>query len=408
MSTLKGKIIAILLVVIVAAGAYIAGAQISGAKKANAEPVVANSSSKLIAADQNSVTSIYNAASPAVVEIDITQQTTGFFGDSTQEGLGSGIVLDKNGDILTNDHVVNGATSVSVKFSNDNSVTAQVLGTDPIKDLAVVKVDASAVAGITPLAFGDSSQLTPGETAIAIGNPYGLDNTISIGIISGLDRSLDNMSGLIQTDAELNPGNSGGPLLDGNGNVIGINDAIETSTSGGWTGIGFAIPSNTAQNELATLEAGKTVTHPWMGISGETLTAALAKQIGITTNQGVYVVNVVSGSPAEKAGLKGSNVDASGLPTGGGDIITAVDGNAVTTIEGLQSYIAGKNVGDVINLTVLRGGSTTSIQVTLAAMPANLSSGNNQTPTPQIPTPGNGGRGWRNYQTPGNNGNSSN
>ncbi len=402
MNSLKGKIIAILVVIIVAAGAYIAGAQISGAKQASAAPVVSNNAGKLIDATQSSVTSIYNAASPAVVEIDTTQQASGFFGDSLEQGLGSGIVVDNNGDILTNNHVVSGSTSVTVKFINGNTVTGQVLGTDAIKDLAVVKVDASAVSGITPLTFGDSSQLTPGETAIAIGNPYGLDDSISIGIISGINRSLDNMTGLVQTDASLNPGNSGGPLLDSNGNVIGINDAIETSATGGTTGIGFAVPSNAAVSELPGLEAGKTISHPWIGISGETLTAALANQFGINVNQGIYVASVVSGSPADKAGLKGSNFDANGLPTGGGDVITAADGNAVNTIESLQTYVAGKNVGDTISLTVIRNGNTMTVQVTLAAMPANLNSSNGNQ-TPQIPTPGNGGHGYRSYQTPGNN-----
>ena len=404
MNTLKGKIIAVLLVVVVAAGAYIAGAQLSS-KKTVAEVTAATKNSiQTIAYSDGSISSIYKAASPAVVEIDTVQQTSGIFGDSTQEGLGSGIVIDNNGDILTNNHVVEGSSSVTVKFIGGNSVTGQVLGTDPIKDLAVVKVNASDVSGITPLTLGDSSQLTPGQTVIAIGNPYGLDNSVSIGIVSGLNRSVDGMSGMIQTDAALNPGNSGGPLLDGSGNIIGINTAVETSTSGGTTGIGFAIPSNLAQIELSTLEAGKTVDHPWLGISGVTLTTSITKQLGITANQGVYVDSVVSGSPANNAGLKGGNHDANGQATGGGDIITAVDGNAVTTIEGLQSYIAGKNVGDALNLSILRGSNTISVQVTLAAMPSNLNSNNSQNQIPQIPGNNRGGR----SQTPGNNSNGNN
>lgn len=404
MNTLKGKIIAVLLVLVIAAAAYIAGAEFSGTKQTSADTILSNNPAAPISYDNSSITSIYNAASPAVVEIDISQQTSGFFGDSTQEGLGSGIVVDNSGDILTNNHVVSGATSVTVKFISGNTVNGQVLGTDPIKDLAIVKVDASAVSGITPLIFGDSSKVIPGETAIAIGNPYGLDNSISIGIISGLNRSLDNMSGMLQTDAALNPGNSGGPLLDSNGNVIGINTAIETSSTGAAIGIGFAIPSNTAENELVSLEAGKTVTHPWIGISGETLTPSLAKQYGINVAQGVYVASVVSGSPADKAGLKAGNFDANGQPTGGGDVITAVDSNTATTIEGLQSYIAGKNVGDMLNLTVLRDGNAISIQLTLGAMPSNLNSANTPNLTPQIPTPGNGGSGRHHYQLPGSNG----
>jgi S1-C subfamily serine protease len=406
MNTIKGKIIAVLLVVLIAAGAYIAGAQISGKNTVAAATVASLTTSNPIAYTEGSITSIYQAASPAVVEIDTIVKTTGFFGDSMQQGLGSGIVIDSNGDILTNNHVVDGSTTVTVKFIDGTSVDGKVLGTDAIKDLAIVKVDASAVTGITPLAFGDSSQLTPGQTVIAIGNPYGLDNSVSVGIVSGLNRSLDTMSGLIQTDAALNPGNSGGPLLDTNGNVIGINTAIETSTTGSPTGIGFAIPSNLAKNEVASLEAGKTVEHPWRGVSGQTLTAAIAKVYGVTADKGVYVATVVSGSPAEKAGLQGGNVDANGQPTGGGDVITAVDGNTVTTIQGLQSYIAGKSVGTVVTLTVLRGGNTITIQATLAAMPDNLNSGSSPNQVPQ--TPGNGGRGWRFNQSPDNSGNGDN
>jgi S1-C subfamily serine protease len=405
MNTLRGKLLAVLIVAVVAFGGYIAGAQISGTKTVATAPSVTQNG-KQIAYSADLVTSIYKAASPAVVEIDTMQQTTGFFGDSLQEGLGSGIVIDSSGNILTNNHVVEGSSTVTVKISGGNTVDGKVLGTDPIKDLAIVKVDPSAVAGITPLNLGDSSQLVPGQTVIAIGNPYGFDDSISIGIVSGLNRSLNSMSGLIQTDALLNPGNSGGPLLDTNGNVIGINTAIETSTTGGTTGIGFAIPSNLAQNELATLEAGKTVAHPWLGISGQTLSSLLAKQLGITATQGVYVANVVSGSPAASAGLKGGSYDANGVPTGGGDIITAVDGNAATTIESLQAYVSGKSVGDVLNLTILRGGNNISVQVTLAAMPNNLNSQNSQNQVPQTPAPGNGNHGWRFNQTPGNNGNS--
>ncbi len=395
MNTLKGKIIAVVLVLVIAGIAYATGAgMLFTPQKASADAPLY---------DPNTVTNIYNAASPAVVEIDTTQTRSGFFGGS-QEGLGSGIVIDTNGNILTNNHVVAGTSNVTVKFKNGNTVSGKVAGTDSIKDLAVVTVDKSAVSGITPLTLGDSSQVTPGQMAIAIGNPFGLDNSVSVGVISGLNRSIGNMNGMLQTDAALNPGNSGGPLLDASGKVIGINTAIESPATGA-VGIGFAVPSNVASSELSSLEAGTAVAHPWMGISGQTLTPSLAQQVGVTANSGVYVVTVVSGSPAEKAGLKGSNSSASGQPASGGDVITAVDGQAVNTIQDLQNYIAGKKVGDTITLTVLRGGNTTSIQVTLAAMPANVTSGNtpNQVPqTPQqTPAPGNNGRGGRSFRLPG-------
>lgn len=392
MHTMKGKIIAVIAVLVIAAASYAAGSFLSAPKTASAQTT---------APDQNTVTSLYTNASPAVVEIDTSQQSTGVFGGST-EGLGSGILFNTNGDILTNNHVVSGSTSVTVKFQNGTTVTGKVLGTDPIKDLAVVQVDTSAINGVTPLNLGDSSTVIPGQTAIAIGNPFGLDNSISVGVISGLNRSIGNMSGMLQTDAALNPGNSGGPLLNISGDVIGINTAIESPSTGA-TGIGFAIPINVARNELSSLESGQTVAHPWIGITGETLTQSLSSQLGITANKGVYVVSVVSGSPAEKAGLKGGNYDANGQPTGGGDVITAVDGTSINTIQDLQSYVAGKQVGDTVTLTVLRGGSTISVQVTLGAMPSNLNSSSSPTvpQVPQTPAPGNGNHGWHYFNLPG-------
>jgi S1-C subfamily serine protease len=396
MNTLKGKIIAVVVVLVIAAAAYTAGSGMFGVKSASAQTPLYN---------QADVTSIYKVASAAVVEIDTTQQSTGIFGNSTQEGLGSGIVLDKSGNILTNNHVVAGATSVTVKFQDGTTVTGNVLGTDSIKDLAVVQVPSSAVANIVPLAQGDSNTVVPGEMAIAIGNPYGLDNSVSVGVISGLNRSIGNMTGMLQTDAALNPGNSGGPLLDASGAVIGINTAIESPATGA-TGIGFAIPIAVAQSELTSLEAGQTVAHPWIGISGETLTPSVAQQLGITADRGVYVVNVVSGSPAATAGLKGGTFDANGQPVGGGDVITAVDGTAVNTIQDLQNYVAGKKVGDTVTLTVLRGSGTLSIQVTLGAMPSNVTSGNtpNGAPNAPAPTPRNGGPGWHYFTLPGGGG----
>jgi S1-C subfamily serine protease len=386
MNTLKGKIIAIALVLVVAAVAYAVGA---GALFA---PQNAEAQSPILYS-QDTVTNVANSTMPAVVEIQTTQTSTGIFGRGMQSGEGSGIVLDKNGNILTNNHVVDGATTVNVKFSTGNTVSAKVVGTDAVDDLAVIKVDASAVSSISPPVLGNSDAVKVGQMAIAIGNPFGLDNSVTVGVISGLNRTVggSNMRGMIQTDAALNPGNSGGPLMDANNNVIGINTAIETGTAGtGARGIGFAVPINVAKNVIPQLEAGQTVTRPWLGISGATLNQTLAQQLGITQTQGIYVVTVASGSPAEKAGLKGGNLGANGQPAKGGDIITAVDGKTVNSIDELSSYIAGKKVGDTITLSVIRDGNTMSIQATLAAWPTATTTQPNATPqtpqqTPRVP-----------------------
>jgi S1-C subfamily serine protease len=375
MKILKSKIAIVIASLLVIGAAFTAGTSVH---------LVANTTSAAPTLySQDTTTSIYNNASLAVVEIDVTQTVNSIFGKSTQQGLGSGFLIDNQGDILTNNHVVDGATSVQVVLTNGTSVSGTVLGTDPVDDLAVVKVDASAVSGITPLKLGDSSLVVPGQMAIAIGNPLGFSDSITVGVISGLNRSVtgSNLRGMLQTDAAINPGNSGGPLLDNQGNVIGINTAAEIGATGA-DGIGFAIPSNLAAKILPDLIAGKTVSRPWLGISGTALTQATASQLGLAVNKGVYIVSVVADGPAEKAGLKAGSTNADGTLATGGDVITAVDGKAIASVEDLSAYISTKSVGDKVNLTVSRNGQSITVQVTLDAWPANLSSGT----TPQSPT----------------------
>lgn len=359
MKSFKNKIlVAILAVVLVIGGAY------SLASAGVGQPASA------ALYDEGTVISIYNTASPAVVEIEVTAQSSSIFGQSySEEGLGSGFVIDNQGYIVTNNHVIDGATSVNVTFSSGDTASATVVGTDSADDLALIKVDASAVTGITPLQLGDSTTVKVGQLALAIGNPYGLENTFTVGVISGLNRALSttssNLTGLLQTDAALNSGNSGGPLLDSSGKVIGVNTAIES----GATGIGFAVPSNTVSRVLSSLKTGQTIVRAWLGISGSDLNATKAQSLGLTVNQGIYVVSVVSGSPAANAGLIAGSTDSSGNLTTGGDVITAVDGNAFTKITDLSAYIATKQVGNVVTLTVLRNGQYLTIQATLAAWP---------------------------------------
>ncbi len=326
----------------------------------------------LVLSDESTITAIYAKAAPAVVEIEVTSQsTTGRGGSRSMGGQGSGFLVDTSGNILTNNHVVEGATSVQVIFNDGHTASATVLGTDANDDLAVVKVDASALGGATPLTL-NTTAVQPGQTAIAIGSPYGLTNSISVGIVSGVNRKVSgsNLTGMIQTDANIQPGNSGGPLLNSSGEVIGINTAFE----GQGTGIGFAIPTSLASKLLPDLKASKQIARPWIGISGLDLNQAQATTLGLNINQGVYVVSVVSGSPAEKAGLKAGTTDQSGAPGKGGDVITAIDSTTVKSVSDLQNYLANKNVGDTVTLTLNRGGATTTVGVTLAARPADTSS----------------------------------
>ena len=388
MKTLRGKIGVVLAMLLVTGAAFAVGTSMH---------LVANATSAAPTLyDENTMTSIYNNASPAVVEINVTQTVSTVYGKSTQEGLGSGFLIDNQGHILTNDHVVDGATSVQVSLTNGNTVNGKIIGTDPVDDLAVVGVDPSAISGINPLNLGDSSLVVPGQMAIAIGNPLGYTDSITVGVISGLNRSISgsNLRGMLQTDAAINPGNSGGPLLNDQGVVIGINTAAEIGATGA-DGMGFAIPSNLAAKLLPDLIGGKTVSRPWLGISGTTLTQANASTLGLSVNKGIYVVSVVANSPAEKAGLKAGGSNSDGSLVAGGDVITAVDGKAITSIDDLTAYISAKHVGDNVNLTVLRNGQSTTIQVTLAAWPANLSS--NVTPQSPTTTPGfpRNGRGQR-------------
>jgi S1-C subfamily serine protease len=376
LKTLKGKIAIVLSALLIAGAAFGLGTSVH---------LVANTTSAAPTLySQDTTTSIYDNASPAVVEINITQTVNSIYGKSTQEGIGSGFLIDNQGHILTNNHVVDGATTVQVTLKNGSTLDAKVLGTDPTDDLAVVSVTPSSVSGITPLQLGDSSLVKPGQMAIALGNPLGYSSSITVGVISGLNRSLSGSSlkGMLQTDAAINPGNSGGPLLDVQGKVIGINTAAETVASGA-DGIGFAVTSNVATKVLPDLIAGKKITRPWLGISGTALTQATATKLGISVNQGVYVVTVVANSPAEKAGLKTGGANNDGSLASGGDVITAIDGKSVTSVEDLSAYLITKQIGDKVNLTVLRNGQSTTVQVTLTAWPDSTSSDT----TPKLPNP---------------------
>ena len=270
-------------------------------------------------------------------------------------GSGTGFLIDRSGTIVTNAHVVDGANQVRVRFDDDASpVTARVAGTDPSSDLAVLKVDASAAGGVTPLALAESDTVEVGDAAIAIGFPLGLDRTATAGIVSGLEREIEAPNGfridkVIQTDAPINPGNSGGPLLDARGRVIGVNSQIATSGAGGGNvGIGFAVPSDTVREIVPRLKAGRTVERPWLGLS---------TTVPATGGAGALVGSVTAGGPAEKAGVRQ------------GDTITRVDGKAITDPDGVAAAIGSHAPGDRIEVVVTGGGAQRTLEITLGTRP---------------------------------------
>ena len=313
-----------------------------------------------------SVSAIYDRVHQGVVTIKVATQGG--------QALGSGFVIDGAGHIVTNAHVVDGASSISVEFANGSSYDAQLVGTDPSTDVAVIKVDAPSSV-LTPLELGDSNTVQVGDQVVAIGSPLGLDETVTSGIVSALHRTITSpnnfaINDAIQTDAAINHGNSGGPLLNSSGAVIGINSQIE-SDSGGNDGIGFAVPSNTVKSVADQLVATGKVEHAFLGVGIATIDEALSAELNVPT--GVEVTQVTPGGPADDAGLKAADatsvVAGQEVPTGG-DIITAVDGKSVTTSEELQSVIGAMKPGDTASLTVSRDGSSRTVQVTLGTRPS--------------------------------------
>jgi S1-C subfamily serine protease len=293
---------------------------------------------------------------------------------------GSGFVIDTDGHVLTNNHVVAGANRIQVKLgSSDATHTAQVIGTDPATDLALLKVDAPSDQ-LRPLPLGRSSQLQVGDPVVAIGNPFGLDRTVTSGIVSALQRQIQapngfSISNVIQTDAAINPGNSGGPLIDASGEVVGINSQIETGGSSGNVGIGFAIPIDTARAEISQLEASGKVQHAYLGITGAGITPDLARAVNLPVSDGALVQEVVKGGPADKAGIQGGDtaatIDGANFSLGG-DIITKVDGKAISSMDDVVNIVNAAKPGDTLDVTVLRGGSAKSLTVTLGERPASV------------------------------------
>ena len=319
-----------------------------------------------------SLMEIFEKAEPGVVRVNtIRNQTVNETG-----GVGSGFVFDKMGHIITNAHVIEGSTKTVVTFLDGRSYNAKIIGMDEYTDIGVIKVNADLKL-LQPLSLGDSSNLNVGEPITAIGNPFGLSGSMTSGIVSQMGRLLPSGSGysipdVIQTDAAINPGNSGGPLLNMRGNIVGINTAIQ-STTGEFTGVGFAIPSQTVAKIVPTLISEGEYKHPWIGISGRDIDPDTANVLGLKDALGFLIITVVENSPAEDAGLIGSDktieVDGKEYPVGG-DIIVAVDGMDVRKIDDILVHLQRvKTVGDEMNLEILRDGRTTNVAVILQERP---------------------------------------
>lgn len=323
--------------------------------------------------EQNNI-DVYKTISPGVAFINTTSYTQDFWGDVSEgKGNGSGSVIDTNGNIVTNFHVIEGARKLSVSFGGDKTYPARVVGSDPDTDLAVIKID-NPPAGLTVVPLGDSDRLTVGQKVLAIGNPFGLDRTLTTGVISGLQRPIRARNGraidaAIQTDASINPGNSGGPLLDKYGRMIGINSQI-LSPAGGSVGVGFAIPVNTARRIVSQLIQYGEVKRAKIGADLVSVAGLLDQGINLPIDSGLVVRTVQPGTTAAAAGLRGISRNMSGNIMLG-DVILTIDGQKLNDNDDLDRYLDKKQIGDTIQLGVFRAGNTTTIPVKLLGTQAS-------------------------------------
>ena len=382
-----------------------APAAVSNTTSQSAAPIISNPQTAAdVAALQSAYEAVYQGVNPSVVTIEIGSRAAnsngGFGGQGNgQNGHrgqgqivptaeGSGFIWDTSGHIVTNNHVVDGADKMTVTFSDGSSYDAKLVGRDPNTDLAVIQVSGASASLLKPITVGDSTQVKVGQMVVAIGNPFGLANTMTTGIVSAIARSILAGAGssrngagnapsfsipdVIQTDAAINPGNSGGVLVDMNGALIGVPSQIE-SQSGSSSGVGFAIPSAIVSKVVPQLISKGKAAHSYLGIAGTTITPDVIGALNLKDGQqGILVASVVAGGPAEKAGLKAATVDASGVPTAVGDIITGIDGKSITRFEDLVSYLSGNTQpGQSVTLTILRDGKEIQVQVTLGTQPTN-------------------------------------
>lgn len=376
-----GCVTLILLVAVIAIPLFVVPFEIrtalnSAASKSPVATLAPQPSSAATPAQGDSLVALYRQLNPGIVNIKVYMRR-GMLGG---QGAGSGFIFDDEGHIVTNNHVVDQASQVTVVFYNGQEAEATIIGQDPHSDLAVIKVD-KLVEGAHPLPLGDSDQVAVGQSVIAIGNPFGLGSSMTAGIVSAVGRTIESgatpfsIPHAIQTDAAINPGNSGGPLLDLKGQVIGVNAQIATNGTQANAGVGFAIPANIVRQVVPVLIEKGSYQWPWLGISGLSVNLAIVKANHLDSQQGAYVNEVTPGSPAARAGLRGSSdirAANSGQTPVGGDVIVAIDGQPVANFDALLVAIAAKKPGDQVVLTVLRDGQRQQITVTLAERPNNL------------------------------------
>ena len=335
-------------------------------------PLTANA----LSSDEETNIKVYEAWGTSVVNIiNTTVSYDFFFNPIPQSGSGSGSVLDKKGNILTNYHVIENSQMIEVTLSDNSKWEARVVGADPSNDIAVIKIEAQP-GKLKPINFGDSAGLKVGQKVLAIGNPFGLERTLTVGIVSSLGRTLRASNGrlirgIIQTDAAINPGNSGGPLLDSDGRMIGVNSAI-FSPVGASVGIGFAIPVNTVKRVVPQLIENGRVVRPWIGIMGQNINSDMASLLKLPSD-GILIAEVVKGSPADKAGIRGGNKI---IRRGnfqiiiGGDMIVGINGKDIKSMDDMVEYIESKTVGDSVDVTIMRDGKTRTVKVYLSEMPS--------------------------------------
>jgi S1-C subfamily serine protease len=318
-----------------------------------------------IVLDEHLIADLFERVAPSVVNVSVRVPNATGQGPSVRQGSGSGFVVDDQGHILTNEHVVRDAARIEITLADGLKVTAEVRGRDTLNDIALLKVEAPAER-LRPVLVGDSASLRVGQMAVAIGNPYGFTRTLTVGVVSGLGRPVEDagrrpLLDMIQTDAAINPGNSGGPLLNVRGEVIGITTLIDRSQ----LSVGFAVPINTALQIMPNMMAGQRVARPWLGIAGVALSPLLAEQFELAVDQGILVREAVPGGPAERAGIKGGTGD----DPASGDVIRAINGQPVQRVADLVASIDPRTVGENVTITIVRGGAEQAVQVTLGEYP---------------------------------------